>query len=591
MNDTTREPNNAGLKGILRAIGSLRLAAVLLVLLLVALSLATIYETGHGTEQALHTYYTAWWFKLLLGLVGLNALTAMLLRFPFSRKQIGFVLTHVGIVVTLVGAAVTERYGISGQVGINDGDTVDQFALTGREAVAVTCAADQNTSSLSLAGRIGNPLRATEFRQAPELTLGKLRLEVVRYLPDSDWEQQVTDDSPVRQLAVEVALSGGGHDESVWVLAGRGGFLGDIEVALREVTDQAELDRLLAGPAVGASTSKGQVHIDYQGKTFEFSVEEGLDHAIPLGETGLTAKLLRYLPHATVGQNREIVNASDRPMNPFVEVELEGPSGKETRRAFARFPDFAASHAGMSEEGAKVRFTASDAPVTTAPIELLNGPGGALHVRFNPAGGEPLVRKLEIGTAVESPWPNHPFRVLRRFENARVQWQLEPVLPVRAQRAPGLLVRATTPVQTNEIWLQKNRSQRLMVDGVAHQVSYVDETQPLGFSLKLERFQIVPYPGEQRPRSFESHVSVTDPTTGRTRSAVISMNSPLEFGGYNLFQSSYNQEGGRSTSILSVSRDWGQPIAFAGYVSLITGMVIALATRLWGRRHPAGNNT
>jgi hypothetical protein len=572
-------------------LGSLRFAAALLVLLLVALSLATIFETTHGTEQALRRYYYAWWFKLLLGLVGLNVLSAVILRFPFTRRQIGFVLTHAGILVTLIGAVVSEQFGVSGQVGIADGQTASEFNLAGREAVTVLCGADQQTTTLSLAERIGDPLHPTEFGPPLELSVGKLKLSVLRYLPDSDWEQQVTDDNPAPQLGVEVALSADGHDESVWVLAGHSAFLGELEVAVREVADQAELDQILAGPATSAPTSKGQVHVEYQGASFEFSVEEGLAHVVPLGETGLTARLLRYLPHATVGQNREIVNASDRPMNPYVEVELTGPSGPETRRAFARFPDFAASHAGMSEEGAKVRFVAGDAPVTTAPIEVLSGPEGALHVRFSPVGGEPAVRRVSLGTAVDSPWRNHPFEVRRRFARARVQWQLAPVQPVRAQRMPGLLVRASTPVQTNEMWLQKGRGQRLMVDGVAHQVAYADETRPLGFALKLERFQIVPYPGEQRPRSFESHVNVTDPTTGQTRSAVISMNAPLSFGGYTLYQSSYRQEGGQSVSFLSVSRDWGQPIAFAGYGALMAGMVIVLVTRMLERRRPAGAST
>jgi hypothetical protein len=273
-------------------------------------------------------------------------------------------------------------------------------------------------------------------------------------------------------------------------------------------------------------------------------------------------------------------------VNPYVEVEVSGPAGKETRRAFAKFPEFGDGHATTTSSSLTVRLLAA-AEAPTTPIEVLGGPDTELHVRFLDTAGAVVVRALTLGQPVETPWAGQRFTVLRRFDHARVQWELAPIEPVRTQRVPGVLVRLSTPAQTNEIWLQKNLSRSLTVDGLPYEVSYVDRTYPLGFTVQLEQFRIGRYPGSERPRSFESRVTVTDPRTGRTQSTVISMNHPFSFGGFTLYQSSYRQESGRWISFLSVARDPGQLIVFAGYIILIAGMVLVLVTRMTERQSVA----
>ena len=102
----------------------------------------------------------------------------------------------------------------------------------------------------------------------------------------------------------------------------------------------------------------------------------------------------------------------------------------------------------------------------------------------------------------------------------------------------------------------------------------------LPFSIKLEDFEIDTYPGTMRPAQFRSRFQIVDPQAGSPISAAVWMNHPYSYRGYTFFQSSYQQSGGREASIFSVSRDPGQPIAFTGYVLLVVGMIIVLATRI-----------
>ena len=102
----------------------------------------------------------------------------------------------------------------------------------------------------------------------------------------------------------------------------------------------------------------------------------------------------------------------------------------------------------------------------------------------------------------------------------------------------------------------------------------------LPFAVKLDDFVLETYQGTMRPSGFASQVVVTDLDTGKSFPTRIFMNSPLHHRGWSLFQSSYQQQGGREATVLSVSRDPGQLVVFAGYATLVLGMVIVLLTRI-----------
>jgi cytochrome c-type biogenesis protein CcsB len=109
----------------------------------------------------------------------------------------------------------------------------------------------------------------------------------------------------------------------------------------------------------------------------------------------------------------------------------------------------------------------------------------------------------------------------------------------------------------------------------------------LPFAVRLESFEIDYYEGTRRPAQFRSRVTVKDPLSGHETPAVIEMNRELAYGGYKFYQSSYRETPGRNQTILSVSRDPGEPIVFLGYYGLVAGMIVVLSTRIGERRRAA----
>ena len=189
---TTAIPSRRGpLYSLLRTVGSLWYAAVLLILLLVATACATVHESTRGTERALAEFYYSWWFETLLALLALNVLAAVIVRYPFTRRQIGFVVTHAAILVTLAGALVTDRFGINnGQVVLAEGETASDFTVPiGTLTVKNRMSGSQTTIDLR-SGDFGK-FTPVDHPRAPVLTQGDLRVEIAQFLPDSDLSEQV----------------------------------------------------------------------------------------------------------------------------------------------------------------------------------------------------------------------------------------------------------------------------------------------------------------------------------------------------------------------------------------------------------------
>ena len=232
-------------RSLLRAIGSLWFAAVLLILWLVAMANATVFEMTHGTEQALAMFYKSWWFRLILALLAASVLAALNARFPFTRRQIGFVLTHVGILAILGGALVTQVWGVDGRVSIAEGESVSELSVS-EPVLAAVKRSDGAESAVDLPASVFSGFQVVDQPSAPVLSVGAKKIETLRYLPDSERSRRVLNDNPRPSPAIEVTFAALGEGEPFWVAPGKGTPVGPVEITYRRVGDRAELGRLLS---------------------------------------------------------------------------------------------------------------------------------------------------------------------------------------------------------------------------------------------------------------------------------------------------------------------------------------------------------
>lgn len=113
----------------LMPLASLGLTVVLLVLIAIAMTYGTFYESIAGTPLAQADVYKSIWFDFLLGLLAINLTACTLNRYPYRPHQIGWLLTHLGILVILAGAVVGRNWGIEGQVMLAEGQSTNKLSL------------------------------------------------------------------------------------------------------------------------------------------------------------------------------------------------------------------------------------------------------------------------------------------------------------------------------------------------------------------------------------------------------------------------------------------------------------------------------
>ena len=110
------------------------------------LSLPGIAETGRGFDRiaggdpglrdvfrvvvwrgaAQQYIYRSPGFAILLAFLGMNILCAALIRYPWKKRQTGFVVTHAGLLTLLLGSYYSVRTADEGQVGMLEGDVQER---------------------------------------------------------------------------------------------------------------------------------------------------------------------------------------------------------------------------------------------------------------------------------------------------------------------------------------------------------------------------------------------------------------------------------------------------------------------------------
>jgi hypothetical protein len=108
---------------VYRFLASLKLAVLSLSALAASLAFATWFESRYGTSAAQDYVYRSTWFAVLLAFLAINILCAALIRYPWKKRQTGFVITHAGLLVLIFGAYWSFKTADEGMVGMLEGES------------------------------------------------------------------------------------------------------------------------------------------------------------------------------------------------------------------------------------------------------------------------------------------------------------------------------------------------------------------------------------------------------------------------------------------------------------------------------------
>lgn len=163
-------------------------------------------------------------------------------------------------------------------------------------------------------------------------------------------------------------------------------------------------------------------------------------------------------------------------------------------------------------------------------------------------------------------------------------WMREEPSEIRSNRRniPAALVGLETAKGPVGTWLVSEMlgPQTVEVDGRDFEIGLRLRRHHLPFSVQLLDFRHDTYPGTDIPKNFSSRVRVLNAATSESRESLISMNSPLRYGGRTFFQSDYDRD--NQGSVLQVVRNpgWLTPYVSCGMIG--AGLCVQFLSHLVG---------
>lgn len=541
-----------------------------------SLAAGTFIESMHGTSAARLMIYDSFWFHSLLFLLGVNVAAAALDRFPWKKKHVGFVITHLGIIMILAGSFLTKQQMVDGQMSITEGDT-ESFITLPEPLLYIFSQSMKKDWLLPIqekpfAWQGKENLLPGNFSELP------LKVSMTANYPKARLTEKWEADPAAGPAALKVTLHNSFMNQNFWL-----------------VENDAEFGTVPAGPAklrftdqllnenLPMTNQSSYLEFQFEKTTAQIPLKENirLPAVFPLKNTPYQVTINRLFKNAMIS-GRNLIE-KEGGSNPAAELILDGGGIQEKHTVFSKYPDFPTLH-GLKPSAARVkifyRFPDGGSKGETHELRFVQKDGELLYQIQSGA-------KINSGKVVlfqETPtgWMDLNFRVDEFFPHAQRNRIYTPEANTSEGEEvfPALRLQLENESETKSIWLGQGLREIVEMGNGRYIFLYGQRRIPAGFRIKLRDFRVKNYPGTNRPESFESDVTLLDDMRGVSRDETISMNEPLVYRGFRVYQSGYQQNPGEpEVSIFSVGRDPGVPVKYAGTLVMITGILLMFYTR------------
>ncbi len=557
---------------VIKLIGSLRFAIFLIVSLTVLLSVSTFVESAHGTPFAQRLIYEADWFDIFLGLVWLNIFCATLTRWPYKKHHTGFIITHIGLLTLLIGALLSRTLGVEGQMALFENEQRNKILQPGYHLLLVT--EDKKAFQVSLK----DPHYKNSYDTGP-LTIYRVYENAIENLNVAE------DAAAAENHAIQLRLSSEltGLNETFWLVENDP----DNPHAYFKNIGPAHIELKVNGDGVGTLREAPLLRITQKSTGKTFTVDVGAPFMAPILVGDLTVTDLHYFPSAKVDGEKIVNTPEEIHFNPAVEFEIRDSKGRiEHHTKFFLFPDFASLRGGEKNNVLDLA-VALDVPV---PDELKPPqPGLVFHVSENSgwtyeirSSKNPVGVRLAVPShqPIQTGWMDIQAEILQILNRARLTQEISQSPVKNAGRVAIEISAQTSPKQ----WIFLDSPAWIQTPGGTLQVALKQNNVRVPFVLQLKDFRKVDYPGTASPASFESDVLLYDHEKNIGIQKTISMNNPLDYAGFRIFQSSYMQdETYGEGSVFTIAKNPGISLIYSGAVVLFLGIILLFFIKPFSR--------
>ncbi len=575
-------------------LASPKTAVVLLLALATVLASATLLEASHGSAYARWFVYESAWFFGLLALLGIHVFCAAASRYPWKRHQIGFVVTHAGLLLLLVGAAWSSWGGARGQISLAESESADHILLPNGSRISAFWVGRPQEPSLEFTFE-GGPV---DWPPGKSLEIGEVdgvKARILAYYPQATaTETWIADESSRGGPAVQFVASGpaGVRVAEGWLVDQQFGdavAVGPIRLQLQQAVSDRMLEDFLA-PPVDDFGKQGRLTMYFGDTVKRVAVDQSVGQRIPLGTSGVEVEIVAYLPNAVPDRLGNFTTKGEQPKHPMLELRVHLPGEERPLRQIAFAKDPLLNLDGVYPRLCPVKFRFEHAAVQPqTAVELLQAGDGKLLGRLCSAGQRESPRELHPGDAFDLPGQ---FRVQigKHIPHAKRKVTYEASTSTsrktRDESQPAALLELTVGGKTEQVWLRRGdptygRSTLAMPGGVLA-LSYEAARVPLGFALTLDEIRRDPNSASAGSAAQSSIVRVLDSQNGVDQQHVVSVNRRFTYRGFSIHQSRTDDATHqRNVSNLLVTRDPGRALKYGGGLAICAGLAIMFAMRTY----------
>ncbi|MEZ6194300.1 MAG: cytochrome c biogenesis protein ResB [Planctomycetota bacterium] len=601
-------------------LGSVWFGLVQLAIIMVFVMIATIFETGvgaDGNKAAYANFYNHWTFGLIFLLFFMTIYCTTMRKWPFRIAQTGWLATHAGLLVTMVGCMTMFWGTYEGFVKLLEGQTTSQvLSRSERELrVAIPALGFDNRDDRFLVEVDHDPIEREVEQKIPFVVAAggkthEFEIEIDRFLSNAEEYSEIRPartprEKPAAAFSFEMSLPGQGS-RVFNIFEDQPSTLSSVPLKTRiiRVPHRSQLEAFTYRYDPG-DRRRGELVISDEkdraigvipivpgarGADAAEGADVGSEFQIPGGPRVRVVRYFSYLFVDADGRLRD--ETPDSPLMPGISFVVDGPQGRENHSARCDDKWFNSDLDASETSAYPYRFAyraAASNPQPAPSLTFVVGPGEEMNVIVTSGEEAPQRIKFEKD-AVFRLSSRAPLRIkaLAAYADAELE---EGIRQGTGSRPAALRVTVRHGKDEATGWVFDFQRDLLSTDLVVGdflvRLGYAPRATDLGFKLSLIDFRHENYPNSDKAKRYEANVIVDDGAS--LDAALIDMNHPLEQGGYRFFnQNPIGNDNGRRGVIFAVGRNPGMPILLIGFTITGVGLVLVFffkpSLRAWEKR-------
>ncbi|MBN1252733.1 MAG: cytochrome c biogenesis protein CcsA [Bacteroidales bacterium] len=170
------------MKRLYKALISIHLMSVLLILYAFAMGAATFIENDYGAAVAKHFVYNAWWFELIQFLLAVNMIGNIFKYKLYKKQKLSILTFHLAFIIILIGAGITRYISFEGFMHIREGETNNKI-LSGNSFLQIDLSKNNKTVHLKKEIFISPKLKS-DFKEIFTLEGEKIETKLLNIIPN-----------------------------------------------------------------------------------------------------------------------------------------------------------------------------------------------------------------------------------------------------------------------------------------------------------------------------------------------------------------------------------------------------------------------